>query len=156
MPKQIEVSLSIDPELPKIKTDPNGLKQILINLVKNASEALDKGGKITVTTRFLAESAKIMIDEKKRIPGSIEIEVSDNGPGIDEKVRETLFDPYTTTKAGASNRGLGLSIVYSIVKELNGMIHCQSEKGKGTRFIITLPVNSSKNREMGDFNCNRR
>ncbi len=149
MPKQIEASLSIDPELPKIKSDPNGLKQILINLIKNASEALDKGGKITVSTRFLAESAKIMIDEKKRIPGSIEIEVSDDGPGIDEKVRETLFEPYTTTKARTSNSGLGLSIVHSIVKELNGQICCQSEKGKGTRFIITLPVNSSKKKGNG-------
>ncbi len=144
MPKQIEASLRIDPELPKIKTDPNGLKQILINLIKNASEALGKGGKITVSTRFLSESAKIMIDEKKRIPGSIEIEVSDDGPGIDEKIRETLFEPYTTTKTGTSNSGLGLSIVHSIVKELNGRIRCLSEKGKGTRFIITLPVNSSK------------
>ncbi len=144
MPKQIEASLSIDPELPKIKTDPNGLKQILINLIKNAAEALDRGGKIIVSTRFLAESAKIMIDEKKRIPGSIELEIADNGPGIDEKIRETLFEPYTTTKTGTSNSGLGLSIVHSIAKELNGRIRCQSEKGKGTRFIISLPVNSSK------------
>ncbi len=149
MPKQIEAALSVDPELPKIKTDPNGLKQILINLIKNASEALDKGGKITVSTRFLAESAKIMIDEKKRIPGSIEIEVSDDGPGIDEKIRETLFEPYITTKEGTSNSGLGLSIVHSIVKELNGRIRCLSEKGKGTRFIITLPVNSSKKQSDG-------
>ncbi|MFA5903788.1 MAG: HDOD domain-containing protein [Desulfobacula sp.] len=148
-PKQIEAFLSIDPELPIIKSDPNGLKQILINLVKNASEALGKGGKITVSTRFLAESAKIMIDEKKRIPGSIEMEVSDDGPGIDEKVRETLFEPYTTTKTGTSNSGLGLSIVHSIVKELNGRIRCLSEKGKGTRFIITLPVNSSKKQGNG-------
>lgn len=147
MPKQIEASLHLDPELPKIKTDPNGLKQILINLVKNASEALGKGGKITVSTRFLAESAKIMIDEKKRIPGSIEIEVADDGPGIDETIRETLFDPYTTTKARTSNSGLGLSIVHSIVKELNGWIRCLSEKGKGTRFIITLPVTSSKKQD---------
>jgi len=147
MPKQIEASLHLDPELPKIKTDPNGLKQILINLVKNASEALGKGGKITVSTRFLAESAKIMIDEKKRIPGSIEIEVADDGPGIDEMIRETLFDPYTTTKARTSNSGLGLSIVHSIVKELNGRIRCLSEKGKGTRFIITLPVTSSKKQD---------
>ncbi len=146
-PKQIEVSLLLDPELPKIKTDPNGLKQILINLVKNAAEALGKGGKITVSTLFLAESAKIMIDEKKRIPGSIEIEVADDGPGIDERIRETLFEPYITTKEGTSNSGLGLSIVHSIVKELNGRIRCLSEKGKGTRFIITLPVNSSKKQD---------
>lgn len=144
LPKQIEASISIDPEMPLVKTDRNGLKQVFINLVKNAAEALDKGGKITVTTQFLSESAKIMIDEKKRIPGSIEIVVSDNGPGIDEKIRETLFEPYSTTKSGTTNSGLGLSIVHSIVKELNGHIKCLSKPGKGTSFIITLPVSSSK------------
>lgn len=145
LPKQIEASISIDPDIPKVKTDRNGLKQVFINLIKNASEAMDSGGNITVTTRFLSDSAKIMIDEKKRMPGNIEIVISDNGPGIDDTLRETLFEPYTTTKVGASNSGLGLSIVHSIIKELNGKIKCESEQGKGTRFIITLPVSSSKN-----------
>ena len=144
LPKQIKASISIDPEIPKVKTDPNGLKQVFINLVKNAAEAMDKGGKITVTTRFLSESAKIMIDEKRRIPGSIEIIVSDNGPGIDQRIKETLFEPYTTTKIGSENAGLGLSIVHSIVRELNGKIICKTKPGKGTSFIITLPVSSSK------------
>lgn len=144
LPKQIEASIGIDPEIPKVKTDPNGLKQVFINLVKNAAEAMDEGGKITVTTRFLSESAKILIDEKKRIPGSIELVISDNGPGIDEKIKETLFEPYITTKIGSANSGLGLSIVHSIVKELNGKIRCETRQGKGTSFIITLPVSSSK------------
>ncbi|MCD4722561.1 MAG: HDOD domain-containing protein [Desulfobacula sp.] len=144
LPKRIKASISIDPEIPKVKTDPNGLKQVFINLVKNAAEAMDEGGKITVTTRFLSESAKIMIDEKKRIPGSIELMISDNGPGIDEKIKETLFEPYITTKIGSANSGLGLSIVHSIVKELNGKIRCETQQGEGTSFIITLPVSSSK------------
>ncbi len=144
LPRQIEASINIDPEIPKIKTDQNGLKQILINLVKNAAEAMDKGGKIRVTTRFISGSAKILIDEKKRIPGNIEIKISDNGPGIDKKLKETLFEPYTTTKTTDSNSGLGLSIVHSIVKELNGDITCNTVEGKGTDFIITLPVSSSK------------
>lgn len=144
LPRQIEAYINIDPEIPKIKTDQNGLKQILINLVKNAAEAMDKGGKIRVTTRFISGSAKILIDEKKRIPGNIEIKISDNGPGIDKKLKETLFEPYTTTKTTDSNSGLGLSIVHSIVKELNGDITCNTVEGKGTDFIITLPVSSSK------------
>ncbi|WP_300457825.1 HDOD domain-containing protein [Desulfobacula sp.] len=146
MPRQIETAINIDPEIPDIKTDPNGLKQVFINLVKNAAEALQAGGKISITTRFLSDSAKIMIDEKRRIPGSVEIVISDNGPGIDEKIKETLFEPYTTTKTGTANSGLGLSIVHSIVKELNGTITCRSKQGMGTRFIIILPVSSSKQR----------
>jgi len=144
LPKHIEAVITIDPEMPKVKTDQDGLKQVFINLVKNAAEAMDKGGKISVSTRFLSGSAKIMIDEKKRIPGSIEIIVADNGPGISEKIKETLFEPYTTTKIGAANSGLGLSIVHSIIKELNGKIICETKPGKGSRFIITLPVSSSK------------
>jgi len=144
LPRHIEASINLDPEIPKVKTDQNGLKQIFINLIKNAAEAMDKGGEIIVTTRFLSESTKILIDEKKQIPGSIEIVISDNGPGIDEKIKETLFEPYTTTKIGTSNSGLGLSIVYSIVKELNGNVICNTKKGKGTCFTITLPVSSSK------------
>lgn len=146
LPRQIEASISIDPEIPKIKTDRNGLKQVFINLLKNAAEAIKDGGKIMVQTRFLPESSKIMIDEKKRIPGNIEIVFSDNGPGIDDKLQKTLFEPYTTTKKGPAASGLGLSIVYAIIKELNGTISCRSKKGEGTRFIITLPVSSSKKR----------
>ena len=144
LPRQIEASINIDPEIPKVKTDLNGLKQVLINLVKNSAEAMGKGGKITLTTRFLPDSQKILIDEKKQIPGNIELIISDNGPGIEEKLKDTLFEPYTTTKIGSSNSGLGLSIVHSIVKELNGKIKCESQQGKGTSFIITLPVSSSK------------
>ncbi|MBU1193377.1 MAG: HDOD domain-containing protein [Proteobacteria bacterium] len=147
LPKQIEATISIDPEIPHIKTDRNGIKQIFINLVKNASEAMETGGRICVSTKFLPQSAKIMIDEKKRIPGSVEIVVADNGPGIDETIRKTVFDPYVTTKKGGTNSGLGLSIVHSIVRDLNGKIRCESKPGKGTRFIITLPVSSSKNRQ---------
>ena len=144
LPRQIEASINIDPDIPEAKTDLNGLKQVLINLIKNSAEAMDKGGKITLTTRFLSESQKILIDEKKQIPGNIELIISDNGPGIDENLKETLFEPYTTTKIGSSNSGLGLSIVHSIVKELNGQIRCESNRGKGTSFIVTLPVSSLK------------
>ncbi len=150
LPKQIEASINLDPEIPKIKTDQNGIKQIFINLVKNAAEALVSNrvqeAIISVSTRFVSNSTKILIDEKKRIPGNIEIEIADNGPGIDEKLKETLFEPYTTTKDKTSNSGLGLSIVHSIVKELNGKIACETKPGAGTSFIITLPVHSSKKR----------
>ncbi len=146
LPKQIDLSLSLDPEIPMVKTDRDGLKQVFINLVTNAAQAMDNGGKISVSTRFLPESAKIMIDEKKRIPGTIEITIADNGPGIDRNIMQTLFEPYTTTKTDAGNSGLGLSIVHSIIRELNGKIVCDSQPGAGACFIITLPVNSSRRR----------
>lgn len=144
LPNQIEADIRLDENMPRVKTDQNAVKQIIINLVKNAAEALKKGGKISLETRLLKDSAKIMIDEKRKIPGMAEIIVSDNGPGIDEAVREKIFEPYVSTKDRDTNSGLGLSIVYALVKELNGDIICVSEKKTGTQFIITLPVSSSK------------
>ena len=139
LPRQIQADLQIDPAIPEIKTDGNGLKQVLINLVKNAAEAMESGGKIHIQTRFLQGSAKILIDEKKQLPGSIEIRIKDNGPGIASGIKERLFEPYNSSKNG-KNSGLGLAIVHSIVKELGGRITCDSKQGIGTCFCVYLPV----------------
>ena len=143
LPKGIKTRTKLDPNVPLIRSDKNSLKQILINLMKNASEALDDKDEIQVVTRFLPGSEKILIDEKRRIPGSIEITIQDNGPGIPDEIRERLFEPYNSSK-GAGNSGLGLSIVYSIIKELNGSISCDTPEEGGTAFKILLPVKSAR------------
>ncbi len=143
LPRQITTLLDLDPDLPQIKTDPNGLKQVLINLIKNGAEAMEEGGDIIVKTRYIRESAKILIDEKQKLPGHIEITVSDTGPGISTKIMDHLFEPYNSSKETGDNKGLGLAIVHSIVKELNGRIQCKSRPGQGTRFSICLPVNGA-------------
>ncbi|MFH1154942.1 MAG: HDOD domain-containing protein [Pseudomonadota bacterium] len=143
LPRGIRTHIHTDPRIPVIKTDRDGLKQVLINLLKNASEAMESGGEIIITTRFIPESVKILIDERKKVPGSIEITVSDNGPGIPAAIREHLFEPYNSSKSG-DNSGLGLSIVHAIIKILNGTISCQSVEGKGTTFTIGLPVSSTR------------
>lgn len=142
LPRQVRAELDPDPDLPEVMTDPNGMKQVLINLVKNAAEAMTDGGRVRIRTRFLAESAKILVGEKKQLPGAIEIRITDNGPGISPDILEKLFEPYNSSKAGDGNRnaGLGLSIVHAIVRELNGRISCQSRPGKGTCFTVHLPV----------------
>lgn len=141
LPKKIEAGLVADPKVPPIRTDKNGLKQVLINLLKNAAEAMDNGGKVTVTTRFVPGSSKILIDEKRKTPGSIEITIQDNGPGISDDIRKKLFEPYNSTK-NRENSGLGLSIVHTIIRNLNGTITCDSHSATGTCFTILLPVNS--------------
>ncbi len=146
VPKQIQTTLTLDPEIPLIKSDGNGLKQVLINLLKNASEAMENGGNIDITTRFIHDSEKILIDEKKKLPGTIEIIISDNGPGIPATIRERLFEPYNSTKEGGGS-GLGLSIVHRIIKMLNGTITCRTSKNSGTSFNILLPVASSKRKD---------
>ena len=142
-PRAIKTNFIADPDIPSIKTDKNGLKQVLINLIKNSAEAMDKGGEITVKTSFIKGSSRLLIDEKRKTPGNIEISIKDNGPGIPDQIMTKLFEPYNSTKKQA-NSGLGLSIVHSIIRNLNGNITCKSNGETGTCFTILLPVNSIK------------
>ena len=142
--KRIDIIKEYAPDLPELYCEKSKIEQVLLNILKNSAEAMDNGGKISISTRFLPESAKIMIDERRRIPWSIEIGVSDNGPGINEKIKQTLFDPYTTTKIGASNSGLGLSIAQHYVEILGGKLEFESAQHVGTKFHFTLPFNEGK------------
>ncbi|WDP90847.1 MAG: HDOD domain-containing protein [Desulfobacter sp.] len=140
LPRQISAHTQFDKEVPDVRMDGNGLKQILINLVKNAAEAMVKGGDIHISTRLLPGSAKVMIDEKRKIPGYVEIRIEDNGPGIPPHIRERLFEPYNSSKKNGTNSGLGLAIVHSIVKEMQGRITCDDQEGGGTAFSVFLPL----------------
>lgn len=129
MPRQIRVQTELDDTMPKATLDSNGLKQVIINLVKNAAEALEKGSEIRFKTRLVPGSAKVLIDEKK-LPGLVEITIQDNGPGIPSHIKERLFEPYNSSKTGTCNSGLGLSIVHSIVREMQGRITCDSSQAR--------------------------
>lgn len=127
----IHIHLTPDALLPPLISDKNGLKQVFINLIKNASEALKNGGNILIETKYAAD------------PGFAEIIIRDDGPGLPEAMQSRLFEPYTSTK-GEGHAGLGLSVVYSMLQELQGSITCTTGEGKGTSFSIRLPVFSSK------------
>lgn len=129
--QKINITFAPDGTLPPVISDKNGLKQVFINLIKNAAEALRDGGTIAIATRYSADR------------GAAEITIQDDGPGLPEAVRDRLFEPYISTK-GRGHSGLGLSIVYGTVQELQGTITCTTEKGHGTTFIIVLPVASSQ------------
>jgi signal transduction histidine kinase/HD-like signal output (HDOD) protein len=136
--------LDLDPSLPGLVTDRNGLKQVLINLLKNAIEAMKQGGNLFVRTKYLVSKdlAELAGKQEGKAEQHIEISVRDDGPGIPEAVRQRLFEPYVTTK-GEGHSGLGLSVVYSIVKDLGGAIQCETAEGKGTAFIIRFPLNGT-------------
>lgn len=140
LPRQIRIQSDLDDAMPKATLDSNGLKQVIINLVKNAAEALEKGDEIQFKTRLVPGSAKVLIDKKRKLPGLAEIIIQDNGPGIPSHIRERLFEPYNSSKAGASNSGLGLSIVHAIIKKMQGRITCDSRRGRGTCFTILIPL----------------
>lgn len=114
--------------LPMIMCMPGKLNQVFMNLLSNAIDALAgvKNAEITVTS-FLNET-------------NIQIEIEDNGHGIPEQHKANILEPFFTTKAVGSGTGLGLSISMSIIKEHHGTLACESEEGKGTKFIVTLPL----------------
>lgn len=127
-------------ELWPVKIDPSQLDQILVNLCVNARDAIDGNGRITLATENVT-----FTDDMKVLPTGaatgdfVKITVADSGCGMDESVREQAFEPFFTTKDFASGTGLGLSTVYGIVKQNNGLIELNSVPDNGTTFDIYLP-----------------
>jgi two-component system, sporulation sensor kinase E len=120
----IQVEEDLEEELPAVELDEKYLKQALMNIVKNAMSAMPEGGTLRVST----------INRREEV----EIRVSDNGVGMSEDVLEKIFEPYFTTRDFGS--GIGLTLVYKVVKEHRGEISVNSQEGRGTAFIISLPV----------------
>jgi putative nucleotidyltransferase with HDIG domain len=129
----ISISLDLDDNLPPVYSNPNAIRQIYTNLVKNAVEALPANGHLMVYTQD-----QVNVDGKAHF----EISVADDGPGIDPGILPKLFSPVQTNKGG-NHAGLGLTIVKNLVNELQGSISCRSSD-KGTGFYILLPRNIQK------------
>lgn len=129
--RDIEISLNLAPNLPRLAKSGDILKQILTNLLFNAAEALGGKGRITLASALWAAGKKQQY---------VELSVSDNGPGLPPDVLANLYQPVQTRK-GAQHAGLGLSIVAALVEELDGMLQCSSSES-GTQFKILLPLHS--------------
>jgi HD-like signal output (HDOD) protein/signal transduction histidine kinase len=127
----INFSFLPDSNTPLITTSKDGIKQILINLLKNAAEAMNNGGDITVTTR----QATPKMDTEGE---GLKIVVADTGPGLPEVITTNLYTPFVTTKQNGHS-GLGLSIVHKTITDLGGRLSCTSSPGNGTSFTIFLP-----------------
>ncbi len=121
---QIEVR-TIKEEVPRVMGNPSELREVILNLLINSIDAMPEGG--TVTLRTGQEN------------GYVSIEVSDNGIGMPESIRQRIFDPFFTTK-GVQRSGLGLSVSYGIIRRHSGEIQVKSQEGKGTTFMIKIPV----------------
>ncbi len=138
-------SLEADPDLPKIKVVPQDMGRVLLNLINNAFQAvLEKQETFSVEKIHefsLPKYTPTVTVSTKNLGDRIEIAVKDNGPGIPENVKEKIFQPFFTTKPAGHGTGLGLSITYDIVvKGHNGTIDIESEMGKGTVFLVRIPV----------------
>ncbi len=136
----IRAHLNLEPSLPSIMTDKNGLKQVVINLVKNAVEAMPEGGNLHINTQGVSNSQGNNHKEgANRDQQYVEITIRDEGSGVPDSVKPRLFEPFVSSK-GEGHAGLGLSIAYSIIRELNGTMSCESDETTGTTFKIVLPT----------------
>ena len=135
----LQLDTHLDPMLPLLSSNRGKLKQVLLNLLLNAAEAMPDGGQVLIQTQYIPASVIGADASLLNINGKIQILIKDDGPGIPDKIKAQLFQPLNTSKAGSS-AGLGLSIVYNLLLELNGTITCDSSKFNGTMFTITLPV----------------
>jgi signal transduction histidine kinase len=122
--QKIEIQFYLDPHLPEFEFDPEQWKQVLLNLIKNAAEAMTAGGRLSVKTYLLA--LKVFI------------EISDTGKGISPEHLTNLFRPFFTTKKKGT--GLGLAVSYKIIHDHNGDIQVTSEVNQGTRVVVQLPL----------------
>lgn len=129
VPPGVQITMNMNDQSCEVEGDPDMLKQVLVNLVKNAVEALKGRGRIEIANRG-------HVNRERRL--YLELAVTDSGPGLAPEVLANLFSVVRSTKEGA-NHGLGLSIVHSLVKKMQGQIGCRSSTG-GTTFEILLPV----------------
>ncbi|MGD8562883.1 MAG: PAS domain S-box protein [Desulfarculaceae bacterium] len=141
IPRMISIELHLSSEIDLIHGDSAQLEQMLLNLGTNARDAMPEGG------RLIIETANTVLDRDycRLHPGSspgdyVQLSVSDTGSGIDKELLSQIFDPFFTTKEVGSGTGLGLAMVFGIVKGHGGYITCYSQAGQGTSFHIYLPA----------------
>jgi signal transduction histidine kinase/pSer/pThr/pTyr-binding forkhead associated (FHA) protein len=125
--KHGKLQLDLDPKLPRILADPQGIHRCLLNLLTNAIDALDE------------EGGEVKISTEKHGEGEVLITVEDNGSGIPEEICQRIFDVFFSTK-GSQGTGLGLAVTKKIIEEHGGSIEVQSKEDQGTKFSIQLPI----------------
>ncbi len=124
--RNITITADLDPRLPFIMADGDQMRQVALNIVLNAADAMPQGGELRISSKF-ESAAKAVV-----------IRISDTGTGIPDEIRDRLFEPFFTTKK--TGTGLGLAIAYGIVERHKGTLDLESAVGRGTTFIISLPV----------------
>lgn len=130
----IKIQTNLSPILPMVTVSPSETQQVLLNLINNALDSMEKhGGTLTISTNKLQEN--------------LSIQVADTGEGIPENIKSKIFDPFFTTKQVGKGTGLGLSICYGIIKKYGGEIRVSSTEGMGTTFHVTIPLKQKTQQE---------
>ncbi len=145
LPKTIQIDMRLQEDIPKIEADPAQIEQVLLNLAINAKDAMPNGGKLILSSECVVLKEDLWKRNIRIRAGRYAVfGVSDTGQGIDSEAMEHIFEPFYTTKGAGKGTGLGLAMVYAIVKNHRGHILCESEPGKGTCFKVYMPVSEAE------------
>ena len=137
--EHIAIDLKLDARVPAVDADRAQLEQVILNLVINARDAMPEGGEVVISTRAgLASDAKALDGGDPR--EFVVLSVQDTGEGMDEETRSQVFEPFYTTKEHGRGTGLGLAMVYGVVKQSGGYISVTSAPGEGSKFELFFPV----------------
>jgi two-component system, cell cycle sensor histidine kinase and response regulator CckA len=139
--EDITLTFTPFPDSLPIMGDPNQIEQVIINIITNARDAMPNGGPLSISTGIVhADESFVRHYEGAEIGNYAVITIRDKGIGIDDETRRRIFEPFFTTKEIGKGTGLGLAVVYGIIHQHNGMIHVESEYGKGSTFTVYLPL----------------
>lgn len=138
--EDVEIEVSLEPDLPHVKADPGHMEQLIMNLAVNARDAMPHGGTLSITTSSQILEKGYLQENFEVQPGPyVVLTVSDEGSGMDEETKSRIFEPFFTTKEAGKGTGLGLSTVYGIIKQAGGHIRVESALGEGSTFRVFLP-----------------
>jgi len=141
IPKMIEIELHLADDLGTVNADPAQVEQVLMNLAVNSRDAMPEGGRLVIETGNVTLDETFCKNHLGAKPGGyVALTVSDTGHGMDKETIKHIFDPFYTTKGVGKGTGLGLAMVYGIVKSHEGYILCESKPNKGATFRIYFPV----------------
>ena len=145
LPTGIDLQTDYADHLPEIKGDATQICRVVSNLVKNAMEAMEADGMISVSTAAETLEASDCVLHGNARPGRFAVlSVTDNGSGISQDVLPRIYDPFFSTKNRGGNSGFGLGIVYAIAQRHGGWIDVESRAGRGTRFSIFFPLSENE------------